>query len=230
MAHRTEKKGWAIAIVIFMVFAMLLFAAGGIFSAFSNQSSPATQPAAQNAAQPTQVVSYAPDASSVSGLATQAGSCWTNSIAAPYRADAWRCTVGNEIHDPCFAISGTSNLLCGVNPASSTANAPFVLRLSKPLPAASTPSSTPSDWAWAVLLADGTYCTPFTGTRPFAATGEAAYYSCASGNPDEEYIFGDLNSSSSTWTASVGSLSDATSTYPPAITSQQTMNVETVWQ
>ena len=225
MARRTEKKGWAIAIVVFMIFAMLLFAAGGILSAFSNKAPQISS------IMPTNVIHYVPNAL-ISRLATRTGSCWTNSIAAPYRSDAWRCTAGNEIHDPCFMMPGTNNLLCDVNPTSSTQalSAPFILKLSKSLPAVVMPSSTPSDWAWAVLLVDGTYCTPFTGTRPFSATGETAYYGCASVNPNEEYIFGDLNASSSIWTASVGTLSKSTSTYPPAVELLQNLNVETVWQ
>jgi hypothetical protein len=221
------KKGWAIAVVVFMVFMMVLFAAGGVLSSLSNQSTPA------QIIQPTQVVPYVSDIPA-SGTAIRSGSCWTNSIAAPYRADAWRCTVGNEIYDPCFEIltsTSTKNLLCGINPTNPTASSTFMLQLIKSLPApGAMPSLTPPNWAWAVMLADGTYCTPFTGTRPFAATGEAAYYDCDSQNPTEEYIFGDLNSSSSTWTAAVGTLSKSTSTYPPAVESLQNIPVETVWQ
>ena len=228
----TAKKGWAVAIVVFMVFMMVLFAAGGVLSSLSNQSSQ-TPTAGQNVNQPTQVIPYVPNVSA-SGTAIVSGSCRTNSVAAPYRADAWRCMVGNGIYDPCFEIltsTTTKNLLCGINPINPAATSTFLLRLTKSLPASGAmPTSTPSSWAWAVLLTDGTYCTPLTGTLPFAATGEAAYYGCASQNPAEEYIFGDLNDSNAIWTAAVGTLSKSTSTYPPAIESLQNIPVETVWQ
>jgi hypothetical protein len=229
MKKTTAKKGWAVAVVVFMIVMMVLFAAGGVLSSFSNQSS-STQ-----TAQPTQVIPYVPNVSA-SGTAVKSGSCWTNSIAAPYRADAWRCMVGNEIYDPCFEIltnTSTKNLLCGVNPnpINRAATSTFTLQLAKSLPTrGAMPSSTPSNWAWAVMLADGTYCTPLTGTFPFAATGEAAHYSCASKNPAEEYIFDDLNNANAVWTAAVGTLSKSTSTYPPAIESLQNIPVETVWQ
>ena len=223
----TAKSAWAVAVVIFMIIMMVLFAAGGVLSSLSNQRTP-TQ-----TAQPTQVISYVPDVSA-SGTAMQNGSCWTNSIAAPYRADAWRCMVGNEIYDPCFGIptsTNTKRLLCGVNPIDPAATSTFILRLTKSLPTpGAIPSPTASNWAWAIMLADGTYCAPFTGTRPFAASGEMAYYGCQSENPAEEYIFGDLNNTHAVWTATVGMLSKSTSTYSPAIESLQNVPVETVWQ
>jgi hypothetical protein len=44
------------------------------------------------------------------------GYCWTGSIAAPYRTDAWRCTEGNAIHDPCFSLPNRNFVVCGANP------------------------------------------------------------------------------------------------------------------
>ncbi len=226
----TAKKGWAVAVVVFMVFMMILFAASGLLSSFSNQSSVTQTTQQNNTLQPTQVIHYIPNIST-SGMAVQNGSCWTNSIAEPYRTDAWRCTVGNSISDPCFEIQNTKNLFCGANPGDQTATSAFVLKLTQPLPSPDvTSSTTSSNWAWAVMLTDGTYCTPFTGTRPFAASGEAAYYACNSKDPTEEFIFNDLDSSSSIWTATVGSLSKSTSTYPPAIESMKVVPVKTVWQ
>ena len=40
---------------------------------------------------------------------TTSGYCWTGSLAAE-RSDAWRCFVGNEIHDPCFSAPATRSL------------------------------------------------------------------------------------------------------------------------
>ena len=224
---KTAQKGWAVAVVIFMIFMMILWAAGGVLSAFSNQSSQ-PQAVTQETNPPTEVIPFTP---LISGLeAIQKGTCRTNSIAAPYRADAWRCMVGNSISDPCFEISNSKNLFCNIDPTNSASTSSFVLQLDKLLPKSEVPTSTPSNWAWAILLNDGTYCTPFTGTRPFSSTGEAAYYSCSSKNPSEELIFGDLNNSSTVWTASIGTFSKATSTFPPAIESLQNLPIKTVWQ
>ena len=234
MAKKSSKtkNGLVVAVVIFMIFMMILFAAGGIFSSLSRPS-PAVQDAGQSTNQPTKVISYIPDTPTI-GMTAKSGSCWVNSVAAPYRADAWRCAVGNEISDPCFEVpnqNGAKELICGRDQENSNATSTFMLKLIKPLPVpGAVPDPVPSNWAWAVMLADGTYCTPFTGTRPFAATGEAAIYACASKNPAEEYIFGDLNNDRPVWTAAVGTLSKSTSTYPPAIESLQNISVRTVWQ
>jgi hypothetical protein len=109
----------------------------------------------------------------------------------------------------------------------------FILRLTKPLPAPESPlAKPPVNWGWLVELQDGTLCSPFTGTRPFASGGESANYNCAPGPLGKDImIFDDLNASSSVWTAKIGTLAIATSTKgPPALESAQMINVKTVWQ
>ncbi len=225
--NKTSKIG---AIIVFFI--VILFGVGQFF-AFSNINSNTSQtPAGETpavAANPTQVVTFAASAPA-SSTPIENGTCFTNSIAAPYRSDAWRCTVGNAISDPCFQILGSKDLLCGINPAEGPyATSTFVLHLTKALPATSTPVTVPTNWAWAVQLADGTYCTPFTGTRPFTASGTIGYYACSSPNPGESMIFGDLNSSSSVWMAEVGSLTMPTSTLP-SVQYSEMVPVSTVWQ
>jgi len=225
-----NKASKIVVVVVFIV--VILFGVGQFF-AFSNinsntNSQHATQAPASTAS-PTQVVAFAASVPA-NGTPTENGSCFTNSIAAPYRSDAWRCTVGNAISDPCFQIPGSKDLLCGVNPAEGPyATSTFVLHLTKALPVASVPAATPTNWAWAVQLADGTYCTPFTGTRPFTASGTVGYYACSSPNPNESMIFGDLNASSSAWLAEVGSLATSTSSLP-TLQYSEIVPVLTVWQ
>jgi hypothetical protein len=223
----------------------------GQFFAGSNLNAPASQTATSTASGainsiPTQVIAYVAMAQSTS-TSVEKGSCFGSSVAAPYRSDAYRCTVGNAINDPCFVIpAGATNqisgsnitpsktslpdLLCGVNPASTDAAATFVLQLTKALPASEVSSKKPSNWAWLVELANGTVCSPFTGTRPFSATGEVGTYACNGGATGGSMIFGDLNNASATWTAEVGSLSTATSTFPPVVVSSATVPVAYVWQ
>ncbi len=235
------KKGSKVAMIV----VLLLVVVFGIGQFFASPIAPvAPVPGAgsgastANTASATQVIAYAPSVSTSTPV--KSGSCWTNSIAAPYRADAWRCAVGNGISDPCFQIPGSSNVACGVNPEKPSAT--FVLKLTKPLPAPQQPSQSlqgqgqsPAGGVWLVALADGTpngtLCSPFTGTLPFAADGESANYGCAPGPLGRDVmIFGDLNASSAVWTAKIGTLSASTSTFPPALESAQTVNVKTVWQ
>jgi hypothetical protein len=144
-------------------------------------------PAAVAAALPpaveaTAVIFYMPPLPS--GTA-QVGSCWTGSIAAP-RPGAWRCMVGNAIHDPCFeAPPNRGELVCGAQPALGKGG--FVLKLAKPLPAqVPPPPATPEPWV--MQLADGSVCEALTGTLP-PVGGAPARWSCfipaasASGRP-----------------------------------------------
>lgn len=222
-----------LAVVIFLV---LIFGVGQFFTA-SNIPSSATNTSGTNSNSqtsapvipPTNVVAYIPSA--VSSTPVEKGSCWTNSIAAPYRADAWRCIVGNAINDPCFQIPGGNNLLCGIDPATPNATSTFVLQLTQVLPPPEVlPGKPPTDWAWLVELSDGTLCSPFTGTRPFTADGQAADYGCAPGALGKDvYIFNDFNTSSSIWMANIGTLSESTSSLP-TIASSEEIPVATVWQ
>jgi hypothetical protein len=195
----------------------------------SNTSSTAQNPSLTTVT-PTAVVAYVPPQGTTS-TPVEKGSCWTNSISAPYRADAWRCTVGNAISDPCFQIPNSKNLLCGVNPAVPDATSTFMLQLTSALPKPEVlPGTPPTDWAWLVQLSDGTLCSPFTGTRPFTATGQAADYGCAPGSLGTDvYIFDDFNTSNSVWLANVGTLSVPTSSLP-TIENSKEVPIKTVWQ
>jgi hypothetical protein len=221
-------------IIVFLL--VIIFGIGQFFGRIpisGNKSTDQNTPAAPTST-PTQVVRYTPPISASSTTVAK-GSCWTSSIAAPYRTDAWRCAVGNGIQDPCFQINGsTSTLFCGMDPADPTATSSFVLSLTKSLPKASSSSipEIPSNWAWLVELEDGTICSPFTGTLPFAADQEVAEYGCApkvSGGPAWD-IFGDLNASSGVWTAKIGMFSASTSTFPPAIIASSVVPIAEVWQ
>jgi hypothetical protein len=106
-----------------------------------------------------------------------------------------------------------------------------VLKLTKALPASQVPPGLPpNNWAWLVQLSDGTLCTPFTGTLPITASGDAANYGCAPGPLGKDVlIFNGLNTSSSAWTAEIGTISESTSSLP-TMASSSTVPVATVWQ
>jgi hypothetical protein len=59
-----------------------------------------------------------------------AGYCWTGSLAIS-RSDAWRCSVGNYIYDPCFSSATASGEVVCPN-ADLTSG--LLIRLTKPLP------------------------------------------------------------------------------------------------
>ena len=107
----------------------------------------------------TRVTTYVP---AIPAGAPVAGSCWTRSIAAASRADAYRCIVGNSIYDPCFAPKRRGVVVCDANPASGRRG--FAMRLTKPLPVEHVFTSK-SPAPWLVELADGEVCSLLTGTH-----------------------------------------------------------------
>lgn len=216
-------------IIVFLL--VILFGVGQFFArAPVLNTNPEGNGASANP-QATFVVRYAPPIPASSTPVVR-GSCWTNSIAAPYRTDAWRCAVGNDIQDPCFQIEGsTSTLFCGMDPANLAATSSFVLALTKPLPVPEGSQPAPNNWAWLVELQDGTVCSSFTGTLPFAADHEVAEYGCAPRyQGDDRMIFGDLNALSDVWTAEIGTLSSSTVTFPPPIVASSVVPITEVWQ
>lgn len=236
-----NKTAAIILIVVVVAIAALLV---WVFSVNSpapvaGNSAPSAASKSESGFPPTKTVVYDP-AEPASSTPVKDGSCWTNSIAAPFRTDAWRCTVGNSIEDPCFEIPGSKNLLCNMNPAVPDATSSFVLHLTEPLPAAQPlQGETPSDWAWLVKLADGTLCSPFTGTMPVVAGGGSASYGCAPKTPGAEglLIFGDFTTkpasggNGNTLFATVGTLGPPTSTGGlPVIASSTQVPVATIWQ
>jgi hypothetical protein len=131
----------------------------------------------------TKVITYAP------GPPTgepQEGKCWTNSLAV-WREDAWRCTVGNSIYDPCFFSGG--GVICGASPITETVG--FLLLLTEPLPAPEVPPDT-AGHAWLVELADGTVCEYATGATGGVGADRINYF-CPSPDPSQYVvILGDL--------------------------------------
>jgi hypothetical protein len=115
------------------------------------------------------------------------GSCWEGS-AFLNRVDAWRCTSGDIIYDPCFNIPGNSQaVICYIDPMDNSTS--FKLNLTEPLPE-HWPISTNSAWAnsaWEFELADGTDCRIMGGATA-VFEGKRVNYSCTDG----WYVLGDL--------------------------------------
>lgn len=125
------------------------------------------------------------------------GSCWTGSIA-DERSDAWRCFVGNVIHDPCFSDPRVHGwVACAVAPFGRRV---LRLNLTKPLPRKQANRGRPGRGdPWAVKLPGGTVCTAFTGAT-FLYRGLRASYGCTS----KAFLAGSPNRSRPTWTMVLG--------------------------
>jgi hypothetical protein len=106
---------------------------------------------------------------------TLRGSCFAGSIGMP-RPDAWRCTVGNEILDPCLqAPEGAAPLIC-------IAGARAIrLKLTKALPLAMRNGKERRFFAWRLVLRNGDVCDHFTGTAAGTIQGHDLVYGCRSG-------------------------------------------------
>ena len=121
----------------------------------------------------TQVIDFVPPTTTSQ---TESGSCFVPSIASN-RPDAFRCSAGNSILDPCFTVPGNSSaVVCTPNP---TDPSTFVtLNLTQPLPPAQATPTTRH--AWFLQLADETVCNFFTGATG-AVNGERINYGCSDG-------------------------------------------------
>ena len=183
---------------------------------------------AQSNVTQTEVTMFAP---SVPSGQPREGQCWTRSIAAD-RAGAWRCEIGNEIHDPCFQVPPLQHaVVCGADPFGKTG---FVLKLTKPFPVEKAP---PAAWPspWILQLADGSICEPFTSTRP-AINDEPAQWSCikpgVTPSPATNSLVTKVHPGD-VWTADLFKESDATMGNPMTVrrwVEAQIVKVAKVWE
>ncbi|GMA14167.1 hypothetical protein E5F05_02955 (plasmid) [Deinococcus metallilatus] len=123
------------------------------------------------------------------------GSCFAASVATSARPDAYRCSAGNAILDPCFASLGDrAPLACSRDPWSANA---VLLTVNKALPSNAKLAADP-DYArsmpWALELANGQRCTLLTGaTAPVA--GLRINYGC----PDGGVVAGGIDRTLPLW-------------------------------
>lgn len=145
---------------VFGVAAAVTVALAGCTSASS--PAPAGQPSSASAA--TLVTKFTPYSSAGALTAPVAargsGHCWTGSIVVPV-AGAYRCLVGNDIADPCFApprSSTPATVACLPDPWSGAR----VITLTEALPGTRPIGN--AGRPWAVQLANGARCVASTGT------------------------------------------------------------------
>lgn len=137
----------------------------------------------------TEVIEYTPPP--VAGSAMD-GSCFSPSLAVT-RSGVWRCSVENQIYDPCFGSVDASEVICVQNPVRPDEAVKIVLQtpLSEVEPFAEEPPIRP----WTLETSDGVICSYLTGaTGP--VNGERLNYGCTEGTS----IIGDPESGA-IWTA-----------------------------
>lgn len=155
---------------------------------------------------------------------TKNGSCWTNSLAQPYRQDAWRCISDNAIYDPCFETEQSGTLFCQMNPL---VDSSFLMNITTPLPVIQGAVAEKDNWAWFVKLSDGTICSPFTGTRPQVGN-DAAFYGCKSQDKNQQIVLvGDLIRGD-VFTAKRATLEKQGTAF--VLKSTDTVEIDTIWQ
>jgi hypothetical protein len=111
------------------------------------------------------------------------GYCWTGSGAAYLRRDAWRCFIGNEIYDPCFADpsgSVTGFVVCSFWMPWSNRVVKILLTRRLPASQRNPGGAVTRRDPWAVKLRSGKGCTTFTGATGTIA-GKGVHYGCVGG-------------------------------------------------
>ena len=121
------------------------------------------------------------------------GYCWTTS-STDSRSDAFRCFVGNFIHDPCFSNETvtTAYVLC---PLYTPVSKVLRIVLTKPLPGSGRAGDPTRYPPWALRLSNRVWCEILSG-----ATGLIAGMRIIIGCRDGGTLLGNPQRSSSTWT------------------------------
>jgi hypothetical protein len=172
-----------------------------LLGAFLNHADPvargAEQPPMPSRTQVKLLTPFGPAGLSVGMAVTEkvSGKCFAASAASPSRPDAWRCSSGNGILDPCYQriLVADKQLACPVGgpwPANVV-----LLTLAQPLPSEPRKETSRAEaLPWAIELANGQRCTLFTGAMPPVA-GMRINYGC----PGGRQVVGDIDRSQPLW-------------------------------
>jgi len=126
------------------------------------------------------------------------GYCWTNSSADRAGA-AFRCFVGNVIHDPCFANFALTPVTYVVCPLYHPGSSVLRINLTRKLPQGSrTGDPNPMDYPpWAVKTTSGKWCERLTGATG-SVVGLGVSYGCEGGG----LLLGEPRRGTPLWSAS----------------------------
>jgi hypothetical protein len=124
---------------------------------------------------------------------TRRGDCFTGSLAT-VRRDAWRCSIGNRIVDPCFSSRRAPDaVLC---PRAAWKRTGIRIKLRQPLPRPRGKRPSIKLRPWALELVDGRHCGMETGATE-AIGGTRANFDCDAGN---DWLWGFPDRSTEPWT------------------------------
>jgi hypothetical protein len=138
-------------------------------------------------------------------------------------ANAWRCTVDNEVYDPCLLGEDGATVVCGSAPVVNATG--FQLELTRPLPevevAAMAKMASPP---WQLRLDDGTSCTLLRGMA-LELNGQAVTHVCS----DSQVLLGEIDRSGEPWTVEKATVAnDEQGNYE--VESSQSVGVLSAWQ
>jgi eukaryotic-like serine/threonine-protein kinase len=127
------------------------------------------------------------------------GACFSGSAADP-RTDAWRCSIGNKLVDPCFSHPKAHTWVACPSDGTPFGLSVIRLHLLKPLPTKLRNHGKAGEGnPWAIKLAGGRICTFLTGAT-FSFHGKRANYGCGK----TTFLAGSPSRSSPTWTITLG--------------------------
>ncbi len=139
-------------------------------------------------------------------------------------SSSWRCTVDNQIFDPCLLAEDGESVVCGATPS---ANSPgFRVELTRPLPEPEIRlfRAEPTARLWELRLDDGSVCSLLTGTTVLIEDAPVTYV-CS----DSEVLLGEIDQSGERWQVQKASISnDEEGNFSAEAT--RTVTVVTAWQ
>jgi hypothetical protein len=175
-------------------FVSFLFAVASCISACTDTTDSSTSND-QNRVPETRIVTLKPwtDKGLTDGfqVRTAKGSCWVSSELAT-RTDAYRCTIGDVIYDPCFSSQYSASLnkvACPTSPKEMQ-----VIELTDPLPEQLNDEGELQ--VWMLILGNGDQCNSGIGAGPDPRGDLYLSMTCESGS----LIWGNPDKSSSAWT------------------------------
>jgi hypothetical protein len=153
----------------------------------------------------------------------RAGRCLFNSNVLG-TSNSWRCTVDNQVFDPCLLAEDGETIVCGADPSSNTPGFRVELTHAMPEPEVSLFRTAPAAPLWELLLEDGSVCTLFTGAS-MQLEDTPVTYVCS----DSEVLLGEIDQSGERWQVQKAAISnDAEGNFSAEVI--KTVTVVRAWQ
>jgi Protein kinase domain len=206
--QRRSTRPWAFAagavLLVAVIGVAVAVAAGGSGRAPTTSTTTAGSRSTATSTTPTNAFTPAPKPTSAQifsavnpngGLAVsvtghKSGSCFGGSIAIQ-RSDAFRCTVGNDIEDPCFMVNQTQVLCPDGGPWT---NQGILVNVPSLPTADRVKGQGTSGQPWAIQLAGGSQCLAITGASNVIAN-QRLNFECTGGVG----LYGNVQRSGSAW-------------------------------